>query len=333
MLEQDKNTSPIGAFLVVDNLDDAAQYYLRSFGALLTERYQDPTGKVWYAVFKVYGAPLQVMEPVPEMGLVAKDGAAGIEDSIAVNLPVTNVDRSVERALRAGATVVSEPHDAEWGGRSAEVRDPFGHRWLLGGRLRRQDVRRSPLAPAVVVEDVRTAVDFWRKVFDATEGRVRGTVRPESPVTVVQVQGAVLQFTGPDPARGLVPLARRGGPQGDSAMITVIPADVDEMFEKAMDNGATPIVEPQDAFWGDRYAEFRDPVGIRVSSCGTQTLAEAVVNPADLQQRLNNFISVNNEPSSPAPVVGVQNIVTPQPKEVRNRAPRKAEKQDVKGLR
>jgi PhnB protein len=39
------------------------------------------------------------------------------------------------------------------------------------------------------------------------------------------------------------------------------PSDVDAIVEKARAAGATVIVEPQDAFWGSRYATVRDPYG------------------------------------------------------------------------
>jgi hypothetical protein len=117
-----------------------------------------------------------------------------------------------------------------------------------------------------------------------------------------------LQLTAPSAEGRLAALPRKGHPNGDSAMVTVIEDDIDGMFERALENGATPIVEPQDAFWGDRYAEFRDVSGLRVSSCGETTLAEAVVNPADLQQELNNYLTIHNDPTTPAQAVDVKNV-------------------------
>ena len=74
MLEKDKAKAPLGALLVVDQLDRATDYYFNAFGAIETERYADPSGKVWYAVIHILGTPVQLMEPVPEMGMVAADG-------------------------------------------------------------------------------------------------------------------------------------------------------------------------------------------------------------------------------------------------------------------
>ena len=42
-----------------------------------------------------------------------------------------DVDAQFQRAVDAGATVVSEPKDQFYGDRSASVKDPFGHLWFL----------------------------------------------------------------------------------------------------------------------------------------------------------------------------------------------------------
>lgn len=39
------------------------------------------------------------------------------------------------------------------------------------------------------------------------------------------------------------------------------PAEVDSIVSRAAAAGATVILEPQDAFWGSRYAKVRDPFG------------------------------------------------------------------------
>ena len=39
------------------------------------------------------------------------------------------------------------------------------------------------------------------------------------------------------------------------------PIEVDEIVAQARAAGATVILEPQDVFWGSRYAKVRDPFG------------------------------------------------------------------------
>ena len=39
------------------------------------------------------------------------------------------------------------------------------------------------------------------------------------------------------------------------------PEEVDRVYRELLDAGATPYKEPWDAFWGQRYAQLRDPDG------------------------------------------------------------------------
>jgi uncharacterized glyoxalase superfamily protein PhnB len=39
------------------------------------------------------------------------------------------------------------------------------------------------------------------------------------------------------------------------------PAEVDRVYGELLEAGATPHKEPWDAFWGQRYAQLRDPDG------------------------------------------------------------------------
>lgn len=48
---------------------------------------------------------------------------------------VEDVDATVARAVELGARVVSEVEDQLHGDRTGVVRDPFGHRWIIGTHL------------------------------------------------------------------------------------------------------------------------------------------------------------------------------------------------------
>jgi PhnB protein len=48
---------------------------------------------------------------------------------------------------------------------------------------------------------------------------------------------------------------------GNSVFLNMYFEDVDEVFNKAQNEGATVIMPLMDAFWGDRYGQLRDPFG------------------------------------------------------------------------
>lgn len=48
---------------------------------------------------------------------------------------------------------------------------------------------------------------------------------------------------------------------GNSVFLNLYFDNVDEIFDKATKAGATVIMPLIDAFWGDRYGQFKDPFG------------------------------------------------------------------------
>jgi PhnB protein len=136
MLKKDKQRAPVAGYLVVRSLDDALKFYKKVFDAKENERYEDNKGKVWYSVLNVYDSPLQIMEPFKDMALVATSlrAKASAGDSSMLSVVVDDVDAVFKKAIKAGGKSVIEPHDAYWGDRYAEFRDPFGHRWSCCGK-------------------------------------------------------------------------------------------------------------------------------------------------------------------------------------------------------
>ena len=49
-----------------------------------------------------------------------------------MHLHVDDCDAVVAAAVAAGATLLMPPTDQFYGERSARLRDPFGHTWLIG---------------------------------------------------------------------------------------------------------------------------------------------------------------------------------------------------------
>ena len=88
--------------------------------------------------------------------------------SVSLSLQVENVDATVERAGRAGATVERPPAD-EFYGRTAGIRDPFGHRWLLQSPLQiasHERLRHGDVAyVSLWVRDRARAADFFADVL------------------------------------------------------------------------------------------------------------------------------------------------------------------------
>jgi PhnB protein len=117
------------------------------------------------------------------------------------------------------------------------------------------------LVPHLVVGDAAAAIDFYVKAFDATEMmRLPG---PDGKImhACVEINGRPVFLNDDFPeysdGKSMTPTALGGTP----VTIHLHGPDVDARFQRAIDAGATAIAEPEDQFWGDRYAIVRDPFG------------------------------------------------------------------------
>ena len=52
--------------------------------------------------------------------------------------------------------------------------------------------------------------------------------------------------------------------------LALMVADVDAAFQRAVEAGAVAVMAPTDMFWGDRYAQIRDPFGVLWAFNGPQ---------------------------------------------------------------
>jgi hypothetical protein len=108
---------------------------LRAFYAALGWR-EHPVSEDGIAFFRTGGAVL-ALYPYTDLADDAWLEAAGDQPEFRGMALATNVetregvDAAFEVAVAAGATVLKEPTDADWGGRSAYVADPEGNLWEI----------------------------------------------------------------------------------------------------------------------------------------------------------------------------------------------------------
>jgi PhnB protein len=116
------------------------------------------------------------------------------------------------------------------------------------------------VSPHLSIAGAAAAVDFYTSVFGARE-RMRMAM-PDGKIahTEVEIGGSVVMIgdeipgqTDPSPAS----LA------GTPVALFVYVEDVDDVFKRAVDAGATSVEDPEDRFYGDRVGTFDDPFGHR----------------------------------------------------------------------
>jgi PhnB protein len=112
----------------------------------------------------------------------------------------------------------------------------------------------------LVVDGAAGAIDFYRKVLGATE-RMR-MAGPDGRVGHAELEiGSSLIMLADE-----YPDVDAFGPNkygGSPVSIMVYVEDVDDVFKRAVENGAKARQEPEDKFYGDRSGTFDDPFGHR----------------------------------------------------------------------
>lgn len=106
------------------------------------------------------------------------------------------------------------------------------------------------VTPYLVVEGVPKLIDFLKAAFDAVETeRVPG---PDGKIGHAEVRIG----------DSVVMMGEAGGESKPMpAMIYLYVSDADANYKRALDAGATSLMEPADQFYGDRSAGVKDPCG------------------------------------------------------------------------
>lgn len=117
-------------YLRVTNAAAAIAFYKEVFGATERFRLVEPSGRIGHCELDFGGTDVYASEEYPELGLLSPTSVGGT--GMCMHLHVDDADAFIERAVKAGATLVRPATDQFYGERSGTVRDPFGHEWLLG---------------------------------------------------------------------------------------------------------------------------------------------------------------------------------------------------------
>jgi PhnB protein len=144
----------------------------------------------------------------------------------------------------------------------------------------------TTLTPFLVCSPAAEAIRFYEEVFGATVvGRMDG---PDDTVMHAELDfgDGRLQLSDPNDAYGLVP---PGGRAADrvSGSTCIYVADVDDVFAKAVERGATVREKPATFVTGDRFASIYDPFGHRWA---VMTRVEDV-SPEESERRLAEWVA------------------------------------------
>ena len=120
--------------IVVRDAAAAIDFYKRAFGAEEVDRMLGPDGSIMHAEIKIGDSLVMLGEENEQWGTRSPQSLGGVHGSL--HIYVEDADASVDRAIKAGASLRYPMEDAFWGDRYGKVTDPFGHEWGIATRVK-----------------------------------------------------------------------------------------------------------------------------------------------------------------------------------------------------
>lgn len=104
-------------------------FYSRAFGAQVLKTLTNEDGSIHVAELSIDGALFHLHEESERKGMYSPEKYSSA--TVLIGLFVADVDAFMKRALEAGAIEISPAQDYDYGYRQGELKDPFGHTWMI----------------------------------------------------------------------------------------------------------------------------------------------------------------------------------------------------------
>jgi uncharacterized glyoxalase superfamily protein PhnB len=122
----------------------------KAFGAKLLTKMMGPGNKIMHAELQIGDTIIMVSDAVMEPPRVAS-----------FFMYVPKVDKTIEKAVKAGAQVIMPAQDMFWGDRHGRVKDPFGNLWAIASRF--EKVSSKEMKVRMKAEAKRMAAEAKKK--------------------------------------------------------------------------------------------------------------------------------------------------------------------------
>jgi PhnB protein len=312
------------AYLIVNGAARALEFYKQAFGAVETMRLNGPGDRIGHAEIRIGNSTIMLADEFPDYGALSAQTIGG--SPVSIHLQVADVDAMAARAVAAGAKVLRPVQDQFYGERSGQFTDPFGLTWVITTHketLTAEEIERrfaalqqpSPapsaaqsnevpndapkwtlpvpyirkgfrtLTPYLLVPGAANLINFYKEAFGGEE--IFRVARPGSDLIMhaeVRIAGSMLE---------LADATAEFKPRASSNMLYV--PDVDAVFHRAVQAGATSLAVPADRPWGDRDGAVKDPGGntwyITTQGAGEHVIADTpAIVPVFLVQNAEKYV-------------------------------------------
>jgi PhnB protein len=234
-------------YLVAKNGLDLLDFAVAGLGAKELARIVMPTG--------VHGE-VQIGDSIVMMGggIPGKEFGAGTLQPAALHVYVEDADALIQKAVAAGATLIDEPVDQDYGERSGTVKDGAGNVWYIaksfGDRVVPEGLH--SVNPYLHPRRAEPVIAFLKRAFGAEE--MLKYTSPDGVVNhaAVRIADSVIEMG-----------EAHGKYEPMPAMFYLYVPNVEGAYRQALSAGATSIQEPADQPYGDRNAAVKDNFGYK----------------------------------------------------------------------
>jgi PhnB protein len=170
----------------------------------------------------------------------------------ALHVYVEDVDAVTRNAVAAGASLIDEPRDQDYGERSSTVKDAAGNFWYIATAQGESHIPKGLFSvnPYLHPRRAEPLIGFLKRAFGAEE--VAKYASPDGVVhhAVIRVGDSVLEMG-----------EAHGKYEPMEAMFYLYVPNMEAVYRQALAAGATSFQEPTDQPYGDRNAGVKDAFG------------------------------------------------------------------------
>ena len=123
----------VTAILTTTDVKAAAAFYQKAFGFAKRGIMNGPDGKAIHAELTLRGTTLMLGPEMPQMGSRAAKTLGASPTTL--YLLTDNVDKTVTKAVKLGATLKGSVMDMFWGNRCGSIVDPEGYLWMVATHI------------------------------------------------------------------------------------------------------------------------------------------------------------------------------------------------------
>jgi PhnB protein len=123
----------VTVMLTVNDIKAAASFYQKAFGFATRGIMNGPDGKPMHAELRLRDTTLMLGPECAERGMRSAKTIGASPATL--YLTSENVDQTVARAVKLGATAVGPIMDMFWGDRCGTIVDPDGNAWMVGTHI------------------------------------------------------------------------------------------------------------------------------------------------------------------------------------------------------